>query len=97
MKRFYEFSREKKTNVLQALWSFFINPKLWLLFITLYFFTGGYFLYVIAFIFKIDWLYTVATSYVFAIGIANPIIPIIPMTIALTITIYKVIGAKKKR
>ncbi len=97
MKKFYEISREKKPNVFKTLWSFILNPKLWFLFLILYFFTGGYFLYVIAFIFKIDWLYTVATSYVFAIGIANPIIPIIPMTIALTITIYKVIGAKKKR
>lgn len=66
----------------------------WVIFIALYFFTGGWFLYPLAYIFKSSWLNWLAITWSIGIGLATPIIPVIPLTIGLTIGIM---GIKIKK
>lgn len=71
--------------------------KNWVIFLVLWFFTGGWFLYVLGWIFNIPELHIAATAYVTLIGIANPFIPVIPITIGLTLGLRKLLMKLRER
>ena len=76
------------------IWKALTDWKNWVIFLVLWFFTGGWFLYVLGWIFNIPELHVVATAYVTLIGTANPFIPVIPITIGLTLGLRKLLRRK---
>lgn len=83
--------KQKTKNLLKHL----TDWKSWILFLILWFFTGGWFLYVLGWVTGIREFHIAATAYVTFVGIANPLIPVIPLTIGLTVLITKLINKNK--
>ena len=69
----------------------------WVMFLALYFFTGGWFLYPLAYILKSSWLNWLAFTWSIGIGLAMPVIPIIPLTIALAVAIVGIQNKKSSK
>lgn len=97
MKHFNRVKKKKKNGrvAIKAAVKALTDWKNWVIFLVLWFFTGGWFLYVLGWIFNIPELHIAATAYVTLIGIANPFIPVIPITIGLTLGLRKLLRRKK--
>lgn len=76
-------------NRLKSLLKQLTNWRAWVVFVILYFFTGGWFLFVLGWILHSNELYAAGGAYVALVGLGNPFIPMIPLTIGLTLAIVK--------